>query len=136
MAQLLQAVDAWGEEGPRRRELRILVLVHDSLKFAVKTRRRRAGENHHAMRARRFAESLTDDERLLATLELHDRPYAIWRRLQRTGRSDAKRFDDMLLRIPDVALFARFVELDGSTEGKNDEPVRWFKDELRRRNAG
>ena len=24
----------------------------------------------------------------------------------------------------------RFVELDGSTEGKNPEPIRWFRDRL------
>jgi hypothetical protein len=39
----------------------------------------------------------------------------------------------MLGRIPDVDLFVRFVELDGSTEGKRPEPVEWLKDELRRR---
>ena len=33
----------------------------------------------------------------------------------------------MIDRIPDVGLFLRFVELDGSTEGKNPEPIRWFK---------
>ena len=32
------------------------------------------------MRARRFAERYTDDERLLATIELHDRPYNLWRK--------------------------------------------------------
>ena len=30
-------------------------------------------------------------------------------------------------------LFLRFVELDGSTDGKNHEPVRRLKDELGRR---
>jgi hypothetical protein len=32
-----------------------------------------------------------------------------------------------------VDLFLRFVELDGSTEGKNPEPLRWFQAELGRR---
>jgi hypothetical protein len=32
-------------------------------------------------------------------------------------------------RIPDIDLFLRFVELDGSTEGKNHEPIRWLKAE-------
>jgi hypothetical protein len=39
----------------------------------------------------------------------------------------------MIRRIGDPELFLRFIELDGSTEGKNPEPVRWFRDELRRR---
>ena len=40
------------------------------------------------MRARRLAEGYTDDERLLATIEQHDRPYAIWRKMRRKGRLD------------------------------------------------
>ena len=39
----------------------------------------------------------------------------------------------MLERVKDPGLFLRFVELDGSTEGKNPEPVAWFREELRRR---
>jgi hypothetical protein len=42
----------------------------------------------------------------------------------------------MLRRIVDLPLFVRFVELDSSTEGKNPEPLEWFKDELRRRGRG
>jgi hypothetical protein len=85
------------------------------------------------MRARRLAERYTTDERLLATIEQHDRPYALWRKLQRRGRLDEKGFRDMLARIPDRDLFVRFVELDGSTEGKDPEPVAWLKRELDRR---
>ena len=82
------------------------------------------------MRARRFAERYTTDERLLATIEQHDRPYALWRKLKRTGRLDERGMGRMLERIPDRDLFVRFVELDGSTEGKNPEPVEWLKREL------
>jgi hypothetical protein len=39
----------------------------------------------------------------------------------------------MLERLPDRDLFVRFVELDGSTEGKNPEPIAWLKEELKRR---
>ncbi len=39
----------------------------------------------------------------------------------------------MIDRIPDLDLFLRFVELDGSTEGKNHEPIRWLKAELAQR---
>jgi hypothetical protein len=87
------------------------------------------------MRARRFAERYTADERLLAAIELHDRPYAIWRKLRRTGRVDEKRLERMFEQIPDLDLFVRFVELDGSTEGKRPEPVEWLKERLRERRA-
>jgi hypothetical protein len=133
VADLLETIERWGETGGRREELRFLALVHDALKYQVQSWRPKTGENHHAMRARRFAERYTDDERLLATIEQHDRPYNLWRKARRRGRLDEAAFDDMIDRIPDLDLFLRFVELDGSTEGKSDEPIRWLKGELARR---
>ena len=131
VADLLETIERWGETGKRREELRFLALVHDSFKYKVKNWLPHTGENHHAMRARRFAERYTDDERLLATIEQHDRPYSLWRKMRRRGRMDEHAVDEMIDRIPDLDLFLRFVELDGSTEGKNHEPIRWLKSELR-----
>ena len=133
VADLLETIERWGETGRRREELRFLAIVHDSLKFKVQNWRPRVGENHHAMRARRFAERYTQDERLLATIEQHDRPYTLWRKARRRGRHDDHALDAMIDRIPDMDLFLRFVELDGSTGGKNHEPIRWLKDELGQR---
>jgi hypothetical protein len=130
---LLQTIERWGETGKRREELRFLAIVHDSMKNRVQNWRPRTGENHHATRARRFAEGYTGDERLLATIEQHDRPYNLWRKMRRRGRPDDHALDEMLDRIPDLDLFVRFVELDGSTEGKNHEPLRWLKSELAQR---
>jgi hypothetical protein len=129
---LLEAIERWGETGTRRWDLRFISLVHDSLKYRVARWRPKVGENHHAMRARRYAERYTDDERVLGTIEMHDRPYNLWRRPPR-GRFDERRLSSMLGRIPDIELFVRFVELDGSTEGKNPEPIRRLKEELTRR---
>jgi hypothetical protein len=136
VADLLRTIDDWGESGTSRAELRFLALVHDSLKFQVRDDLPSSGENHHAARARAFAKAYTDDDRLLATIAEHDHPYALWRKQRRWGELDASAFESMLERIPDLSLFLRFVELDGSTEGKNPEPVQWFKDELRRRGKG
>ncbi len=133
VADLLRTIEEWGETGKRRAELRFLALLHDSLKFQVSNERPKSGDNHHAARARAFAETLTGDERLLSIIEEHDRPYAIWRKLRRSGRLDEKAFRNMLDRVADLDLFLRFVELDGSTEGKDPQPVQWFRDELRRR---
>jgi hypothetical protein len=135
VAELLGTIDDWGETGDRRADLRFLAIVHDGLKREVREWLPRKGENHHAMRARRFAERHTDEERLLATIELHDGPYSLWKRMRRKGRPDDAAFDEMVERIPDPELFLRFVELDGSTEGKNPEPIQWAKDEFRRRGA-
>lgn len=136
MVDLLWTIEVWGETGQRRAELRVLALLHDALKSKVCYCRPRTGENHHAMRARRLAETYIDDERLLATLELHDRPYGVWRKLRRTGGYDRERFDQMLRCIPDLDLFQRFVELDASTEGKHPEPLEWFRDQLSRLGDG
>jgi hypothetical protein len=133
VADLLATIDAWGERGERRSDLRFIALVHDALKYRVRDWLPHHGPNHHAARARRVAEGYVEDERLLATIELHDRPYGIWRKLRRTGRFDDDAFRTMLERLPDRDLFLRFVELDGSTEGKEPEPIDWFRGELERR---
>lgn len=133
VGHVLAGIDAWGESATRRSELRFLALVHDALKHEVRDCLPKAGENHHAMRARRHGERYTSDERLLSTLELHDQPYTLWRRLRRRGKLDERGFARMLERVADPPLFLRFVELDSSTEGKNPEPVCWLTGELRRR---
>jgi hypothetical protein len=133
VADLLETIDDWGETGDRREQLRFISLVHDTLKNRVSNLRPKTGENHHAMRARRLAERFTGDERLLSTIEQHDRPYAIWRKMKRKGSLDEKAFVAMMERVKDPGLFLRFIELDGSTEGKNPEPIEWFRDELERR---
>jgi hypothetical protein len=133
VGDLLRRLEEWDEPEPRRSMLRFIALVHDSLKCRVKRWLPKTGENHHAMRARRFAERYTSDERLLGAIELHDRPYAIWRRRLRTGKHQDERIDAMLARLPDPGLFLRFVELDGSTPGKRSEPISWLRDELSRR---
>ena len=135
VAELLRTLEAWKLPEQLRSDLRFIALVHDSLKGEVKNWLPKTGENHHAMRARRLAEGYTDDERLLATIEQHDRPYAIWRRMRRKGRLDEPALEDMLARIPDPELFLRFVELDGSSEAKNAEPIRWLREELEKRAA-
>jgi hypothetical protein len=133
VADLLGTIDDWGERGERRRDLRFIALMHDALKYKVRDWLPHQGPNHHAARARRVAEGYVEDEAVLATIELHDRPYALWRKTNRTGAFDDRGFRDMLARLPDRGLFLRFVELDGSTEGKNPDPIDWFRSELERR---
>ncbi len=110
--------------------LRLIALVHDSFKRAVRGGAAKVGENHHGMRARRFAERFVEDERVLATIELHDRPYAAWRRAQRGSSAERRAITRMMRRVPDAELLLEFVELDASTEGKSWEPVSWFRDAL------
>ncbi len=115
---------------PLRADLRVLALVHDAFKAAVDPAAGWSRDKDHAVLARRFAERFTSDERLLVTLEFHDEPYWLWR-----TRVDDATFDAALERIPDVALFVRFVELDASTEGKDVSFLWWYRRELARRGA-
>lgn len=135
VADLLKRINGL-EPGEKRAPLRFIALVHDSFKYQVRDWMPKSGENHHAMRARRFAGRFTDDERTLCVIELHDRPYALWRKMRRTGSLDRHGFDSMMAKVRDTDLFLAFVDLDGSTEGKSPEPTRWFRAELEQRGAG
>jgi hypothetical protein len=127
VAAILGCID---DRDPLRADLRLLALVHDAFKGELDPAAGWSPANDHAVLARRFAERFTSDERLLATLELHDEPYWLWR-----TQADDATFDATLERIPDVALFVRFVELDASTEGKDVSFLWWFRRELGRRGA-
>jgi hypothetical protein len=133
VGDLLGTIERDDHTGEPRSQLRFIALVHDAFKYRVHEWLPKTGENHHAMRARRFAQRFTDDEQLLATIQYHDGPYAIWRKMKRRGSLDERLFDEMMRQVPDAELFLRFIELDGSTEGKNPEPIRWFREELERR---
>jgi hypothetical protein len=110
--------------GGRRNELRFLAIVHDALKHRVRPDAAYSPDNdQHGVLARRFAERYTADPRILRTLELHDEPFRIWRTHPHDGR---RTLEGLLTRIPDLSLFLRFVELDGSTKGKDPRPIRWL----------
>ena len=133
VADLLATLEGWEEPRGRRSALRFIALVHDGFKYEVRERLPKTWRNHHADRARRFAEDFTDDAAILSTIQHHDRPYAIWRKLKRTDKVDERQLAAMLEDIPDRDLFMRFVELDGSTAGKNPEPIHWFRKTLEQR---
>jgi hypothetical protein len=123
VAAILAAI---GPNDPLRSDLRFLALAHDSFKAEVRPREPWSPDNDHATLARRFAERYTSDERLLTTLELHDEPYWVWRHAD--APEQALRL--IVERLPDVGLFARFVELDAANEGKDLTFLWWFRREL------
>jgi hypothetical protein len=123
VAAILAAI---APDDPLRSDLRFLALVHDSFKVEVRPHERWSPDNDHATLARRFAERYTSDQRLLATLELHDEPYWIWRHADAPEQA----LQPLLKRLPDGELFARFVELDAANEGKDLTFLWWFRREL------
>ena len=106
-----------------RSDLRLIALVHDSLKYAVRAGEPWSRENDHAVLARHFAERFTSDERVLCAIELHDELFWIWH----NGGDDIQ---PVLERVPDVELYFRFVELDSTTEGKDPSLLWWIRHAL------
>jgi hypothetical protein len=119
-------LDAIAADDPLRRDLRFIALVHDSFKAEVRPHEPWSPDNDHATLARRFAERYTSDERVLATLELHDEPYWLWR----TAQEPEEALRPLVDRVPDAELFARFIELDAANEGKDLTFLWWFRREL------
>jgi hypothetical protein len=109
-------------DDPQRSDLRAITIVHDAAKIAVRREEAWSPDNDHAVLARRLAEAHTEDDRLLTTIELHDEAYWRWRH----DGVDASA-QQVLDRVADPALLARFIELDASTEGKDLSFLWWFR---------
>ena len=114
-----------GDYPKLRADLRFIALVHDSFKHAVLPAEPWSRDNDHATLARRFAERFTGDERVLCAIELHDELFWIWH----NGGDD---IEPVLLGVPDVELYFRFVELDATTEGKDRSLLWWVRHAIAR----
>jgi hypothetical protein len=132
IAQVLANIDRRGAAGERRRKLRLIALVHDTLKFEVDRSGARRGDlaNHHARRARDFAARHLADEDVLDVVELHDDAYRAWRGGRRTGRWDeaAEAARELLDRLGDrLDLYLDFYRADNDSPSKAREPLHWFE---------
>ncbi len=128
--EVLANVERDAASPEQRARLRVIALVHDAFKSRVDRGRPKAGSNHHATIARRFAERHLDDAGVLAVIEHHDEPYAIWRRGDRTGDwEEADRRARALIDLlgGDLDLFLSFYRADNATGDKTDEDLRWFE---------
>jgi hypothetical protein len=123
VAAILRNIDPDDE---LRSPLRLIALVHDSMKWAVRRDLPWSHENDHAVLARRVAERHTSDPRLLATIELHDEAYWIFT----TNQAERDAVDALLTRLPDPELYVRFVELDATNEGKDPTFLLWLRNEV------
>lgn len=136
IADVLANVERQATSPEERAQLRLIALVHDTLKYQVDTTHSRTGANHHAARARAWAAHYIDDPHVLRVTELHDAAYHIWRFGNYTGQWDdaEDRLDTLLNALgEDVPLFVRFFRSDTDTSSKNPEPGRWLEAALRSR---
>jgi RimJ/RimL family protein N-acetyltransferase len=133
VADVLANVDRVAADAGDRERLRFAALVHDAFKGDVDRSRPKTGENHHAMRARRFAERYVADADLLDVIELHDEAYLAWRGGHRDGDwAEAERRARVLLERLGAGerygLFMRFYRADNETGDKTDAHRHWFAD--------
>jgi len=106
--------------------LRLVIHTHDTFKPDAKQGVAIADPRSHASLARSFLAEFCDDAELLAIVQWHDEPYALWRRWRQRGQIDGPRLQRLLETIADWDLFLAFQIIDGCTDSKVREPLEWF----------
>ena len=104
--------------------LRVLVHTHDTFKREAKPGVPITDPQSHASLARAFLATCCDDPDLLAMVQFHDEPFALWRQFESKGKFNEQRLTTLLNAIRDWNLFLAFNLADGCTEGKSREPLR------------
>ncbi len=107
-------------------KLRLLIHTHDSFKAESKPGVPITDPQSHASLARAFLATHCDDADLLAMVQYHDEPFALYRQFEGKGKYNQDRFNALLKAIRDWNLFLAFNIIDGCTVGKSREPLHWF----------
>jgi hypothetical protein len=107
-------------------KLKVLVHVHDCFKRDSRRGVAIAHPQSHASLARTFLAEFCDDADLLAMVQYHDEPYALWGQVKAKGSCNQKRLAGLLGGIRDWNLFLAFAIIDGCTQGKSREPLSWL----------
>jgi hypothetical protein len=106
--------------------LKLLIHVHDTFKGEAQRGAPIAAPDSHASLARGFLAEFCDDADMLAMIQYHDEPFALWRQLKLKGRLNEERLTTLLTSIHDWNLFLAFNIIDGCAEGKQRDPLRWL----------
>lgn len=111
-------------------KLKLLVHTHDSFKAESKSGVAILDPGSHASLARSFLAEFCPDDDLLAMVQYHDEPFALWRQVQSKGKYNEQRMAALVGNIKDWNLFLAFNIIDGCTAGKDREPLEWLFKEL------
>jgi hypothetical protein len=112
-------------------KLKLLIHTHDSFKADSKRGVPINDPASHASLARSFLAEFCQDEDLLAMVQFHDEPFALWRQVQSKGTYNQHRMDSLIVNIRDWNLFLAFSIIDGCTPGKSRQPLEWLFAELK-----
>jgi hypothetical protein len=107
-------------------KLKLLIHYHDTFKAESQPGVAITHPRSHASIARSFLATHCDDPDLLAMVQFHDEPFALYRQAEKKGAYDADRFTSLLTAIRDWDLFLAFAIIDGCTAGKSREPLDWL----------
>ena len=107
-------------------KLRLLIHTHDTFKAESTESAPILAPTSHASLARAFLAEFVDDSDLLAMVQFHDEPFALWRQHRSKGRFSPERMAALREAIQDWDLFNAFLIIDGCTEGKSRDPLRWW----------
>jgi hypothetical protein len=107
-------------------KLKLLIHTHDTFKGEAQARVAIADPASHASLARDFLATHCDDADLLAMVQYHDEPFALYRQFEARGKYNADRFRALMSSIRDWNLFLAFNLIDGCTAGKSRDALRWL----------
>jgi len=108
-------------------KLKLLVHTHDSFKAEARAGVAITDPKSHASLAREFLAGYCGNPALLAMVQYHDEPFALWRQAEsKKGTFNRERFEVLLRSIADWNLFLAFNIIDGCTVGKGREPLLWL----------
>ncbi len=111
-------------------KLKVLMHTHDTFKSEAEPGVTITDPRSHASIAREFQAGYCPDPDLLAMVQYHDEPFALWRQFEAKGKYNQDRLAALIKNIKDWDLFLAFNIIDGSTEGKSREPLHWFFKEV------
>ena len=111
-------------------KLKLLIHAHDTFKAESQPGVPIMHPKSHASLARAFLAAHCDDADLLAMVQYHDEPFALYRQFVGKGKYNHERFNALLKAIRDWNLFLAFSIIDGCTTGKSREPLHWLFREL------
>jgi hypothetical protein len=112
-----------------RSKLRLVALIHDTLKYQVANLKRKKHKPSHGYLARKFAEQYIHDQRILQVIELHDEAYFASRLLTRGGDAECatRQARELITRLGDnLDLFMQFYLCDNQTGAKSSTHYEWF----------
>jgi hypothetical protein len=111
-------------------KLKVLVHTHDTFKAESRPGVPIKDPGSHASLARAFLAGYCDDPDLLAIVQYHDEPYALFRQFESKGSYNKERMEVLRNEIKDWDLFLMFLIVDGCTAGKSREPLHWLFREI------